>query len=161
MKNFDESRNQAYVPNPELPKAFWLDVDGSIAERVHPGVEDPRGPYDGTRVGEDAVIEHIHDIVLALVAAGYKCVVMTGRGEECRKETQAWFDWNSIPYDDIFMRPWGDKGTKDCHVKYDLFWDKVVPKYDVRFALDDRQQVVDYTREVLKIPVLQVATGDF
>ena len=67
---------------------------------------------------------------------------------------------NNIPYDDIFMRKFGDK-RKDSTVKEELFWTHVAPKYDIEFALDDRQQVVDHTREVLKIPVLQVAPGLF
>jgi hypothetical protein len=37
----------------------------------------------------------------------------------------------------------------------------VAPHYNVVFCLDDRQQVVDFTREVLNIPVLQVAPGLF
>jgi hypothetical protein len=58
------------------------------------------------------------------------------------------------------MRPFGDK-RQDSIIKEELFWKFVAPKYDIEFALDDRQQVVDHTRDVLKIPVLQVAPGLF
>jgi hypothetical protein len=58
------------------------------------------------------------------------------------------------------MRPFGDK-RKDSTIKEELFWNNVAPNWDIRFALDDRQQVVDHTRDVLKIPVLQVAPGLF
>jgi hypothetical protein len=54
-----------------------------------------------------------------------------------------------------------DKGRKDNLVKHDLFWANVAPKWDVHYCLDDRQQVVDFTRDVLKIPVLQVQPGLF
>lgn len=156
-----ELSGRAYVRNPSLPKAVWTDIDGTLAERVHDGAPQPvRGPFDEARVGEDAVIEHIADLVRLLHKGGYKIVIMSGRTDACREETERWLIENNIPYDDIFMRKFGDS-RKDSVVKEELFWTNVAPKYDVEFALDDRQQVVDHTREVLKIPVLQVQPGLF
>lgn len=161
VQNGPEGR--AYTPNPSLPKAIWVDLDGTLAERVHPLAPQPvRGPYDEPRVGEDAVIEHIADLVRILHAAGYKIVIMSGRSDACKAESEKWLQDNAIPYDDIFMRREVlDAGRKDSNVKHDLFWEFVAPKYDIHYALDDRQQVVDFTRDVLKIPVLQVAPGNF
>lgn len=156
-----EFSGRAYVRNLSLPKAVWVDVDGTLAERVHPLAPQPvRGPFDEARVGEDAVIEHIADLVRLLHADGYKIVIMSGRTDACQEETERWMIENEIPYDAIFMRKFGDD-RKDSIVKEELFWENVAPNYDVEFALDDRQQVVDHTREVLKIPVLQVAPGLF
>lgn len=156
-----EPLGKAYTPNPDLPRAVWVDVDGTLAERVHDGAPQPvRGPFDEARVGEDAVIEHIADLVRMLDAAEFYIVIMSGRTDSCKAETEQWLKDNNIPYDDIFMRKTGDM-RKDNIVKHDLFWEFVAPKYDVKFALDDRQQVVDFTRDVLKIPVLQVAPGNF
>lgn len=152
---------RAYVRNFDLPKAVWVDVDGTLAERVHDlAVQPVRGPFEEHRVYEDAVIEHVADLVRMLHANGYKIVIMSGRTDACQFDTERWLVDNNIPYDDIFMRPFGD-GRQDSIVKEELFWTKVAPKYDIEFALDDRQQVVDHTREVLKIPVLQVAPGLF
>jgi len=158
-----EPLGRAYTPNPSLPKAVWVDLDGTLAERVHELATQPvRGPYDEDRVYEDAVIEHIAELVRMLHANGYKIVIMSGRSDKCKAESERWLKDNNIPYDDIFMRRSElDKGRKDNIVKHDLFWEFVAPKYDVQFALDDRQQVVDFTRDVLKIPVLQVAPGLF
>lgn len=156
-----EPMGRAYVPNLSLPKAIWLDLDGTVAERVHDGAPQPvRGPFDEARVGEDAVIEHIADLVRILHAAGYKIVGMSGRSDACRSESAQWLVDNNIPFDDLFMRKSGDM-RKDNIVKHDLFWENVAPKYDVKFCLDDRNQVVEFTRNVLKIPVLQVAEGNF
>jgi predicted kinase len=156
-----ELSGRAYVRNPLLPKAVWVDVDGTLAERDHPDAPQPvRGPFDESRVGEDAVIEHIADLVRMLDACEFYIVIMSGRSDACKEETERWLIENDIPYDDIFMRKAGDK-RKDSVVKEELFWNYVAPKYDIVFALDDRQQVVNHTREVLKIPVLQVAPGDF
>ena len=156
----DEPIGRAYDGTPGAPKAVWIDVDGTLAHRDHPEAPQPvRGPFDEARVGEDAVIEHIVDLT-RLLSQDYKIVIMSGRSDACMAETEKWLIDNNIPYDDIFMRKSGDM-RKDNIVKHDLFWDNVAPKYDVKFALDDRQQVVDFTRNVLKIPVLQVAEGNF
>lgn len=153
----------AYVPNPDLPEAIWVDVDGTLAERVHPGAKQPvRGPFDEDRVMEDAPIPHIVDLVRILHAAGKKIVIMSGRTDSCKDLTEQWLIEHAIPYDDIFMRRTvEDKNRKDNLVKHDLFWANVAHKYNVIYALDDRQQVVDFTRDVLKIPVLQVQPGNF
>lgn len=156
----DEPIGRAYEGTPGAPKAVWVDVDGTLAHRDHPEAVQPvRGPFDEARVGEDAVIEHIADLT-RLLSRDFKIVIMSGRSDACMAETEKWLIDNDIPYDDIFMRKSGDM-RKDNIVKHDLFWDFVAPKYDVKFALDDRQQVVDFTRNVLKIPVLQVAEGNF
>lgn len=147
---------KAYVPNPNLPKAVWLDVDGT-AFTMKNGT---RGAFEWHRVHEDEPVPHIIDLVKALQKDGYKIVVMSGRDEVCKEATLQAFVDQGIVIDDIFMRPSGSY-EKDNKVKHDLFWEFVAPKYDVRFALDDRQQVVDFTRDVLNIPVLQVAPGDF
>lgn len=152
---------RAYVPNPNLPKAIWVDLDGTLAERVHDLAPKPvRGPFDEARVGEDAVIEHIAELVRMYFDAGYAVIIMSGRSTDCQTESEQWLRDNGIPYNAIFMRPSGDK-RKDSTIKEELFWNKVAPHWDIRFALDDRQQVVDHTRDVLKIPVLQVAPGNF
>lgn len=149
-------KGQAYVPNPDLPKAVWVDIDGTVADMKKCG----RGPFEWHRVGEDDPIQHVVDVVHALHDAGYKIVVMSGRDEVSKSDTIAWLNKHGIPFHDIFMRPAGSQ-EKDNKIKHDLFWEHVAPKYDVRFALDDRDQVVHFTRDVLKIPVFQVAPGNF
>lgn len=150
------ARGKAYVPDRDKPKAVWLDVDGTVADMKRSG----RGPFQWHRVGEDDPIDHVVDVVRALADAGYKIVVMSGRDEVSKNDTVLWLNKHNIPFDDIFMRPAGSD-EKDNKIKHDLFWEHVAPKYDIRFALDDRNQVVDFTRDVLKIPVFQVAPGDF
>lgn len=156
-----EVSGRRYVSNPSLPKAVWVDVDGTLAERDHPlAVQPVRGPFHEDRVFEDAVIEHVKDTVIALKNHGYKIVIMSGRTDFCKDLTVDWLNHHGIPFDDIFMRKFGDD-RKDSVVKEELFWNNVAPKYDVKFALDDRKQVVDHTREVLGIPVFEVAPGHF
>jgi predicted kinase len=150
----ESAEGQMYFPNPELPKAVWVDLDGCVARMFG------RSPFAWDRVGEDEPIQHVIDVVKALKKDGYKIIIMSGRDEVCKDITIEWLNRHEVPFDEIFMRPEGSQ-TKDSKVKHDLFWNYVAPKYDIRFALDDRQQVVDFTRNVLGIPVFQVAPGDF
>lgn len=146
-----------YEPNPELPKAVWLDADGTFFKMI----PELRGPFDFHLVHLDPVQEHIVGLVKALQAAEYKIVVMTGRDESCRQATWDAFVNAGVVPDDMFMRPNDTGDIKDYEIKEKLFWENVYGKYDIHFALDDRNSVVKYTREVLGIPVLQVAPGDF
>lgn len=152
-------KGKAYVPNPELPKAVWVDADGTFFSMYTDGVAH-RGPFEWDKVHMDHPITAVVDAVKALQRDGYKIVVMSGRDEVCFQDTWDAFVKNGVTPDDLFMRPHLSQ-VKDSKIKHDLFWEKVAPKYDVRFALDDRDQVVEFTRDVLKIPVFQVAPGNF
>lgn len=147
-----------YEPDTSLPKAFWLDADGTFFNMV----PEIRGPFDFHLVHLDPVFQHIVNICKALVNDGYKVIVMSGRDEWCKDATyQAFVDAGVTP-DEMCMRPNNTSDIHDYQIKEMLFWDnKLHEKYYVEFALDDRKSVVDYTREVLGIPVLQVAPGDF
>ena len=125
-----------------------------------------RSPFEWKRVGEDRVDETIAEIVMKLSEVRqprggfkYDVIVMSGRDESCRKDTEDWLIKHNIPYDHLFMRPEGDM-RKDNIVKHELFNEHVRDNFDVRFVLDDRQQVVDMWRE-MGITCLQVAPGDF
>lgn len=149
-----------YEGTPGKPKAFLVDIDGTLAH-----MRDYRGPFDWHKVGLDDVDQTIADIVLVLSEGSFSLgddwnvIVMSGRDEACRGETEEWLFKHCIPYNHLFMRPKGDM-RKDNIVKHELFNEHVRDNFDVMFVLDDRQQVVDMWRE-MGITCLQVAPGDF
>lgn len=154
-----EPRPVPYEGTPGKPKAFLVDIDGTLAH-----MKDKRGPFDWAKVGLDDVDEVISDIVYRLWdnhdgLPGYTVIVMSGRDESCRAETAEWLDLNGIPWDHLFMRPEKDM-RKDNIVKAELFDKYVRDNFDVQFVLDDRNQVVDMWR-AMGIKTLQVAEGDF
>jgi hypothetical protein len=59
----------------------------------------------------------------------------------------------------LYMRPEGDM-RKDAIVKLEIFDNEIRDNYDVQFALDDRNQVVEAYRSI-GLTVLQVADGEF
>jgi len=82
---------------PKPPRAIICDIDGTLA---HIG---ERSPYDWHRVGEDTldqvvidILRHFNDRVIILVS---------GRDESCRNETQQWLSDNKVPFQHLYMRP--------------------------------------------------------
>ncbi|MEV6298443.1 AAA family ATPase [Actinoplanes sp. NPDC051861] len=143
-----------YRPDPELPAAVLVDIDGTVALMAG------RGPYDWGRVGGDEPNPPVIAAVRAMHAAGHAIVFCTGRDEVCRRETEAWLDlYVGVPYEALFMRPAGDS-RKDSVVKREIFDQEVMDRWRIVGVFDDRQQVVRMWRS-LGLTVFQVAEGDF
>ncbi|MBG0561880.1 phosphatase domain-containing protein [Actinoplanes aureus] len=143
-----------YRPDPELPEAVLVDIDGTVA------LMSGRSPYDWGRVGEDEPNPAVITAVRAMHAAGHAIVFCSGRDEVCRPETEAWLDlFVGVPYEGLFMRPAGDS-RKDSVVKREIFDRQVRDRWRIVGVFDDRQQVVRMWR-ALGLTVFQVAEGDF
>ncbi|MEU4428444.1 AAA family ATPase [Actinoplanes sp. NPDC024001] len=143
-----------YQPDPELPAAVLVDIDGTVALMAG------RSPYDWGRVGEDEPNQAVVTAVRAMHAAGHVIVFCSGRDEVCRPETEAWLDlFVGVPYEALFMRPAGDS-RKDSVVKREIFDREVRDRWRIVGVFDDRQQVVRMWR-ALGLTVFQVAEGDF
>ncbi|MEU8236745.1 AAA family ATPase [Actinoplanes missouriensis] len=143
-----------YRPDPELPEAVLVDIDGTVALMTG------RSPYDWDRVGEDAPNPAVITAVRAMHAAGHAIVFCSGRDEVCRAETEAWLElFVGVPYEALFMRPQNDS-RKDAIVKREIFDQEIRDRWRITGVFDDRQQVVRMWR-ALGLTVFQVAEGDF
>lgn len=139
-KNFEAPvppKVQPYAGTPGKPKAFMVDIDGTLAH--HEGL---RSPY-GLNVEVDEPDEVVIDVVRNLAGdhTPYNVIVMSGRKETCRTATEDWLD-NYIVFDELFMRA-ADDDRADNLVKHDLFNEHVRDNYDVQFVIDDRWQVCE------------------
>ncbi len=86
-------------------------------------------------------------------------ILLSGRGEEYREETEAWLAHHAVPYDELWMRPAGDTRRDDI-VKAELFDAHLRHRYNVRLSLDDRDRVVALWRR-MGLPTWQVNYGNF
>lgn len=146
-------KEQELVPYDEtLPDAIIVDIDGTIAHMKN------RSPYDWNRVDEDEFDNDVASIPFAL-RNSVIIIIMSGRDEVCREKTGKWLKDNGMPYNHLYMRPQGNT-EKDSVIKERLYNNHVKGKYNVRFVLDDRQQVVDLWRR-LGLKCFQVAEGNF
>ena len=147
-----------FEPDESLPPAIIVDLDGTLC------IKGDRDIYDASLCHLDTVDETVDTIVRAMARRGWDTIFMSGRGEEHREQTEAWLgahllgtsiSWTHGP----FMRPEGDR-RPDFKVKADLFEEHVRGKFNVKFALDDRNQIVDLWRG-MGIKTLQVDYGNF
>lgn len=143
-----------YVAPDEVPSAVLFDIDGTLARIVS------RDPYDETRVLEDLPDDPTVYLLRTLKDAGEHIIVMSGRSEGCRQDTQLWLDEHVAPDLPLFMRASGD-GRRDSVVKRDLFEEHVAGRYNVRFVVDDREQVVRMWRTMLGLKVYQAEDHRF
>lgn len=146
---------EVYVPAPGLPTAVLVDIDGTVALK-HPD----RNIYDWRRVGEDLPNPSVIELVRGARAAGHEVIFCSGRDGVARAATETWLGVHVDSVgEQLLMRSEGDQ-RRDSIVKRELFDAHVRDRYDVRYVLDDRNQVVEMWRG-LGLTCLQVAEGDF
>lgn len=142
-----------YTGTPGKPKAILVDLDGTTFHM------NDRGPFEWDRVGEDTPDKTVIETCQIYAAAGWKIVAASGRDGSCYVQSRSAMDAAGMPYDAFFIRKTGDQ-RPDYLVKEEIFWRDIAPNYDITFALDDRDQVVQQYRE-MGIKVYQVAEGNF
>ncbi|MGP3689804.1 phosphatase domain-containing protein [Streptomyces sp. IBSNAI002] len=143
-----------YVADPALPAAVMCDIDGTLA------LTGDRGPYDFSRCELDLLNEPVRHALDAFRRAdGDVIVLLSGRSEEHRPQTESWLRRHRVPYDELWMRAAGDTRRDDV-VKAELFDAHVRDRYAVRVSLDDRDRVVAVWRR-MGLPTWQVNYGDF
>jgi predicted kinase len=151
-------RKYVEVPTPPpvydaaLPDAIIVDMDGTLS------LLNGRSPYDASTCDRDPANQPVLDTVLMWQKSA-KVIIMSGRTDDCRPQTEKWLSQYGVEPTAIFMRATGDQ-RKDSVVKQELFNQNVLGKYNVKFVLDDRKQVVQMWRH-LGLTVFQVAEGDF
>lgn len=119
------------------PDCILVDLDGTLAL-----FEGRRNPYDASRCDE---IDEVNPAVLSVVEMcdekRIAVILMSGRDSKYRPATVRWLQKHSIPYHALYMRAENDR-RKDSLVKRDLFNENIAGKYNVKFVLDDRFQVI-------------------
>jgi len=154
-RDFLAPKPPAIAFDPDLPNAILCDLDGTLALRGN------RNPYDASTCEEDQINPAVQQIIEASTSVFYgdALLLVSGRSEQYRPETQRWLKAHGISYAALYMRPEGDN-RKDVVVKQELYEQHIAGKYNVKFVLDDRNQCVALWRS-LGLTALQVADGDF
>lgn len=136
-----------------MKKACIIDIDGTLA---HKG---DRHPFDYSTVDRDTLNVPVAETVKALKKFGYQILIFSGREDSCFEMTLKWLKKYDIPVDLLLLRKTGDR-RKDSTVKRELY-EGIKDKYDIHFAIDDRDQMVEMWRKELNIPCFQVDYGNF
>lgn len=145
-------RQPLFIPS-SLPTAIICDIDGTLALFTN------RGPFEMEKCESDALSVPVAT-VLADMSVNHTIILMSGRDEKFRPQTERWLNKHDVRHTALYMRPTGDM-RKDAIVKHELFDAHIKDKYNILFALDDRDQMVRMYRDELKIVCFQVADGAF
>lgn len=97
----------------QLP-AVLVDVDGTLA--LAQGGHLDQEPT----VAQDATAPDTLAVVHALLGAGHRIIVVSGRMEHARRDTLAWLEHHlQVPVDALYLRRVRDRRA-DAHIKHDL-----------------------------------------
>jgi predicted kinase len=145
---------EVYEPDTSKPEAIIVDIDGTLATMSG------RSPYEWDRVHEDSPVAAVIDAVRSARSSGHEILVTSGRDSGCREITRNWLVTH-LGFDDfkLFMRAEKDQRQDDL-VKYELFNKNIRYNYNVKYVLDDRDQVIRMWRK-LGLSTFQVNYGDF
>lgn len=138
--------------NPAWLNCYIFDIDGTLAIRKN------RGPFEWEKVGQDEVNEPVAKMLRNFIRTA-ALIVVSGRDEVCRFETESWLTRNNLPFDYLYMRPQNDM-RKDAIIKEEIYRQHIEGKYNVLAVFDDRNQTVQKWRE-LGLACFQVADGNF
>lgn len=140
-----------------------VDMDGTLADCSHRkehilGGRHDWNAFEGELILKDPPVFPIINLVKMLNAQGYVILVVSGRQiDRAGKHTVVWLKKYGVPYQHIFMRNGGDN-RPDNIIKQEIL--NKLPKNQITYVIDDRDQVVKMWREN-GLTCLQVADGNF
>lgn len=124
------------------------DLDNTLA------LKGDRGIYDFHLCNLDTPI-HSSMAVFGAMSEIYKPIFVTGRGEECRRETLEWINTylgSDIESDQLYMRPWKDF-RRDSMVKEEIYNTQIKDRYYISCWFDDSPKVIKEFLIPYNIPV--------
>jgi phosphoglycolate phosphatase-like HAD superfamily hydrolase len=157
-------RGNVAAADTDMPSIIICDLDGTLADIEH-RVHHIRGggPSDWNAFfracTEDLPIRNTIHLVQRLHEVGFRLLIVSGRSDLVRIETEEWLEQHGVPYDALVMRRDEDHRS-DTIVKADMVDELGIGPEDVLMVLDDRTKVVEMWRE-RGFHTFQVAPGDF
>lgn len=137
-------------------KVIICDLDGTLSlfERTDKSKPNYRNPYSAEYCENDFLNHVVYEII-----KGKPVILVSGRQEKHRPQTERWLKKYGIEYLSLHLRQNGDVRS-DSVVKREIYNKLIKPFFDVNFVLDDRNSVVSMWRDEGLI-CLQVNDGDF
>lgn len=143
-------------------KAIIIDLDGTLADIRIRLKHLQGGKKDWKSFNKTIETDDLHEWCREIMVRfhhDHKLIIVSGRVDDLKQETEEWLSRYNVPYDYLFMRKSNDF-RPDNVIKLEIFEKEIRDKFSVLFVLDDRQKVVDMWR-AQGLVVLQCAPGDF
>jgi predicted kinase len=133
-----------------MAKTVLFDIDGTLADATHRlhHIQNGSRNWDAFFAAcvDDPVIEPIRELAWLVDNQGYRIVLVSGRSDVVRAETEAWLAGHGVPYSELHMRAAGDF-RQDHLVKSHILDALIADGHDIAFVVDDRPSVVAMWRE--------------
>jgi len=132
-------------------KIVIFDLDGTlcdISHRLH-FIKCDKPDWDAFHAAcvDDEPKWDIIGLYDALMRAGHRMIIVSGRNSQVESETLQWLDSYGLPFSELIMRKEGDY-TPDNELKHSWLMDGSLGAIDnILLTVDDRQRVVDMWRE--------------
>jgi len=133
LKDMLERAKPVYPWNDKLPYVILCDIDGTLSNSYK------RKIFDFPACVNDELYFPVWS-VLDKFNGKVDIILMSGREEICRAETEWWLKAKHVPYKELHMRKAKDF-RDDCTVKRELFDEHIRNKFQPMFVLDDRPVV--------------------
>lgn len=133
-------------------KAVIFDLDGTLADGTHrlhllPTVDlhltDSWNEFNRASK-DDSPIHSTIEVCNIMVQAGLRVIILTGRSDIVRAETEAWLERNFVMYSELVMRPHSDN-RKDIIIKEEFLRNQVGLE-NIVAAWDDSPAVIEHFR---------------
>lgn len=133
-----------------MKNTIVFDLDGTLCDITHrlPLIKCAKPDWDAfsEQCIHDQPKPEIIYLFQRLQECGHRMLVVSGRSDWVRAQTEHWLDEQGVHYHELIMRPHGDH-TKDDSLKRQWLCDgKLGDRNDILFCVDDRQRIVDMWR---------------
>lgn len=146
-----------------LQSAVIFDIDGTLSDATHRHHHLKTTPKNWEAFNKAMHLDTPHKDVVALAQAlhhaGHRVLLVTGRDEEFRMVTETWLNAHGVIYDELYMRPRGDRREDTTTKAEALRWLRAAG-YAPWLVVEDRNRLVKMWREQ-GLTCLQCAEGDF
>lgn len=144
-------------------KCIIVDLDGTLTNCEHRVKHVTKSPkdWDSFNAGmlSDTLNEWCAELIAGMKKQGVSIILLTGRDDDYRSQTETWLEKHSISYDQLYMRKAQDY-REDHNIKSEIFLEFIAPHYETLFVVEDRLSVVEMWRK-LNITCLQCDWGNF
>ncbi|MCP4914848.1 MAG: hypothetical protein GY909_17145 [Oligoflexia bacterium] len=146
-----------------MKEAIIVDIDGTLADvdhRVHFVQSEPKDWKNfNLNMIHDKLNHWCLEIIKKFHQDDYEIILLTGRTDDFRQETEKWMKDHQVPFHQLFMRAESDR-REDSEVKKDIYLNQIAPTHKTLFVLEDRLSVVKMWRSI-GVTCLQCDWGDF
>lgn len=121
------------------PYAIVIDLDGTLVDSSH------REPYDYEKIMDDKTIRPVDNLIdFNKSLYNVTVILLSGRSEDCRKQTEEWL-WNQASkYDYLILNE--KKQNQVVFKKKEI--KKLIKKYNILYCLDDNLEVIKMFKDL-------------